>query len=118
MEADRDVTYRAMHLIAEYLLKSGHPVILDATYTRPVHTMALRDLAGASGVALRIIQCRVSADLAVRRFKERSPGHFAVDLTEQRVRDFANAYPYRDDVLTVSIDGAIEPWMDRIVSYV
>jgi predicted kinase len=117
-EPDRDTTYRAMHLIAEYLLTASQSVILDATYARPLHRTALQQLASSSAAQLRIVQCTVSADVAIRRFKERIPGHGAVDLTEQRVGMLVTEYPQRDDALKVSTESGMEFCLERILGFI
>jgi predicted kinase len=118
-EHDRDITYRAMHLIAQYLLCAGHSVILDATYVRAVQRQALQHLARTTNAGLRIIQCRISPELAVRRFSTRPPGHFAVDLTEERVRELASDYRYDSgDVLVIPAEDSVESNLKRIESYI
>ncbi len=115
---ERDIAYRAMHLIGEHLVRAGHPVILDATYVRHVQREALRHLADATDVPLRVIQCRISAELAVRRFQERAVGHHAVDLTEDRVRDLADNYVYREEALVVPAGQPIGVSIAQIESYI
>jgi predicted kinase len=117
-EQDRDIAYRVMHLIAEYLLKSGQSVILDATYGRAPQRTSMESLSAQSGAALSIIQCRVSTQLALARFRNREPGHFAVDLTEDRVRTLVEEYPYSADALIVSAEDPIDASLVQIEEFV
>ena len=77
----REVSYRAMHLTAEQLLARGQSVILDATYRHERHRLELQQITDGTRAALYFIQCKVTVETALLRFKTRG-GHPAVDLTE------------------------------------
>ena len=115
-EQDRDLTYRAMHLIAEHLLAGGQSAVLDATYGRSVQRTQLRELSTNTGSRLLLIQCRVSPDEAIRRFLNRTDEHFAVDLTQQRVRTLAEEYDYDADVILAE-ENTIEQSLEIIARY-
>jgi predicted kinase len=90
--ADRQVAYRAMHMAAGLLLRAGAAAILDAPYG---HAEDRDDLAQtAAGADLRLIECRVSPETAVLRFRRRAPDPIRLDLTETLVRQLVLAFPY------------------------
>ena len=92
---DRDIAYRCMHLVAEKLLEAGaNTVFLTATYSRRNPREWLRTLAESKSAQVCVLACRVSPEIAVTRFRSREPGHPAVDLTEDGVRQQVIDYPY------------------------
>src|SRR6202035_4511744 len=99
--ADRQVAYRAMHLAAELLLRSRAGAILDAPYG---HAEDREELADIAGPALRLIECRVSPETAVRRFRERGPDPIRLDLTEELVFTTARDYAYTHAALLLDTD--------------
>ncbi len=99
--ADRRVAYRAMAYAAELLLRCGQTVILDAPYGHPEDRDDLRALVRGSGAAFSLIECKVSPEIAARRFDERPADHPGLDLTRERVLDMAQTYPYTGLGLTV-----------------
>jgi predicted kinase len=93
--ADRQVAYRAMHLAAELLLAAGASAILDAPYG---HQEDRDELARISADAdVRLIECRVSPETAIRRFLERGPDPVRLDLTEEAVGRMVREYTYAGD---------------------
>ena len=94
---DRDIAYRAMHLTAEHLVRSGESVILNATYNRGVH----RREAAAISAEMKLIQCRAALETVLGRFRSRPPDHAAVDLTEQLVRELWTNFTWSNDGVQV-----------------
>jgi predicted kinase len=104
-QEDRDIAYRCMHLVAEKVLEAGaKQVILAATYSRRNPRQWLRSIAERAGAQIYVIACKVSPEIAVARFRSRDPGHPAVDLTEELVRQQAVDYQY---ALAHTVDCAI-----------
>jgi predicted kinase len=94
-QEDRDIAYRCMHLVAEKLLEVGaNAILLTATYSRRHPRQWLRSLADTKSAQVCILACRVSPEIAIARFRSRPPGHPAVDLTEDLVRQQVMDYPY------------------------
>ena len=89
--ADRAVAYRAIHFAAELLLTNGLSVILDAPYGHPEDREEVFCIAGAD---LRLIECRVSPETAVKRFRARGPDPIRIDLTPERVDAMVRAAEY------------------------
>jgi len=72
-----------MHLAAELLLAAGASAILDAPYGHQEDREELARI--AADADLRLIECRVLPETAVRRFRQRGPDPVRLDLTEELV---------------------------------
>jgi predicted kinase len=92
--ADREVAYRAMEWAAEML----PGVVLDAPYGHE------EDYAALERLGAKVIECRVSPETAVRRFRERGPDRVRLDLTEDVVRRMVEDYRYRGGALVLDTD--------------
>jgi predicted kinase len=115
---DRQIAYRAMHVVADWLLASGVSVILDATYgpseqRREVETIAVR-----RGVPVFLIECRTPVRVAVSRFVSQRHEHPAADLTPSRVEALAGSYPYFGRGLTVDTTRDLSACLDDVVEYI
>jgi predicted kinase len=115
-KTDRDIAYRAALLIAVELLNCSHSVLLDATYGSTEHRKAVEASACALRAPLYLIQCRVSPQLAVDRFKSRD-SHPASDLTESRVRDLATRYRYGESGLILRSELPLSDALQRAEEY-
>jgi len=113
----RDIAYRAVHLIAEAILRLDHPAILDATYGPDEHRQELEQIARQEEAPVFLVECRVTPETAARRFRKRAPGHPAVDLTPERVAALVRDYPYSGEGLAVDTEGSIETCLAHIESY-
>lgn len=92
-KSHRDIAHRAAFLIAEKLLSLSRPVILDATYRTFAQRKSVETCALKAGAQLYLIQCQVSPQEAVDRYRRRS-NHPAIDLNPARIRRLADRYPY------------------------
>jgi predicted kinase len=110
--ADREVAYRAMHFAAELLLAAGASAILDAPYG---HREDREEIARIGGARLLRIECRVTPDTAVRRFRQRGPDAIRLDLTDELVAQMVRDYVYIGDGLTLDTEAlSQEECMARI----
>jgi hypothetical protein len=105
-----------MHLLGEELLRSHRDVIFDGTYGASEHRRAVEALVTALAVPLRLVEFRVSPDVAAARFRDRSD-HPASDLTEERVRNIARLYCYSDCGLAVAAEMPPSAALKKIESY-
>lgn len=96
--ADRAVAYRAMLFAAELLHRAGAGVVLDAPYGHEEDRDAIRAMAPLW------IECRVGADTAVQRFRERGPDTIRLDLTDDLVRAMVTDYRYTGWGLTLDTE--------------
>jgi predicted kinase len=115
-KSDRDIAYRATLLLAGHLLRCSRPVLLDATYGSTEHRQAVEACAAAAGVSLHLVQCRISPQTAVARFKERGD-HPATDLDEDRVRDLAERYRYFEPALILSAETPAAEAIRRVTDH-
>jgi len=114
--ADRQVAYRAMHLAAELLLGTGASAILDAPYGHQEDREELARI--AAGADVRLIECVVSPETAVRRFRERGPDAVRLDLTEELVGRMVLEFPYTRTGLVVDTEVQSQrECLERIESY-
>src|ERR1051325_847079 len=60
---DRDTAYRAMHLMAELLLRQGATVVVDATYTREIHRKEIAAIRKTVETHAALIQCKAPLDV-------------------------------------------------------
>ena len=114
--SDRDVAYRAMHMLARELLGRGHAISLDATYGTRMHRQAIEALVADLAVPLFLIECHVSPDTAAARFNARRD-HPALDLTEERVRDLARRYQFSNLGLAMAEATAPADALAQVESY-
>lgn len=99
--ADREVAYRAMHLAAELLLAAGASAILDAPYGHPEDRA---EIARIGGGRLKRVECRVTPDTAVRRFRDRGRDAIRLDLNEELVAQMVREYVFIGDGLTLDTE--------------
>jgi uncharacterized protein len=105
---DRDIAYRKMHWFAEQLLRLGKSVIVNATYNREIHRKELAAMLKTVHSRVGLLQCRVPLETVVSRFKSRPPGHAALDLTEDLVRELWRNFAWSSDgVVVETIEDAL-----------
>ena len=70
---DRMLAYDSAHLLARMFLERGTTAVLECTYARIEQRLSLVDaLAGVPAAPLWVVECFVSPEEAVRRFRRRS----------------------------------------------
>ena len=106
--ADREVAYRAMHLAAEYALRGGGSIILDAPYGHIEDRRELSSIGDVTRARLLLVELSVSPEMAARRLRERGPDAERPDLTEESVAHSAREYPYSGGGLRLDTD-ALRP---------
>src|SRR5689334_22935466 len=110
---DRNAAYRAMHLIAEHLLREGANVVVDATYNRELHRKELAAVLKTLEKPVALIQCKAPLDVVLARFRARPPGHAALDLTEDLVRELWKNFSYSKDGMTIDTSQPCDVDLDR-----
>src|SRR5262249_35579431 len=105
--------YRTMHLLAELLLREGATVVVDATYNRELHRKELAAILKTIETPVGLIQCRAPLDVVLARFKSRSPGHPALDLNEDVVRELWTNFAYSSDGITIDTSQPCGVDLDR-----
>jgi aminoglycoside phosphotransferase family enzyme/predicted kinase len=66
-----ELVYAEVLRRADVVLRSGRPVVLDASFRSPAMRMAARDLALRHGVPFRFVECRAPADVCRERLVRR-----------------------------------------------
>ena len=103
--ADRQTAYRAMNFAAELLLRAGVSAVLDAPYGHPEDRRELAQTLASTGAPLRLIECRVSPEAAVRRFRQRGgPDPARPDLNDEVVAGMVREYRYTESGLLLDTD--------------
>jgi hypothetical protein len=92
--ADRAVAYRAIVWVAEML----GDAVLDAPFG---HDEDFSELVRLGAV---VVECHVSPETAMRRFRERGQDAVRLDLTEEVVRRMVEEYRYRGGALVIDTE--------------
>ena len=114
---DRQVAYRAMHLAAEAAARAGAGVIVNACYSHASDRRDIEQAAQRAGVPLYLVEFRVSAPVAVARWQSRRRAHPGADLTEERVRELVERFPYFGGGQTVDGEQPAEQILKSIEDY-
>jgi predicted kinase len=114
--ADREVAYRGMLFAAELLLNAGSGAVLDAPYGHPEDRAELARIASGR---CKLVECRVSEEVAVERLRARGiPDPSRPDLTEERVVRLNREYRYTGEGLLLDTDRlSVEECLARIENY-
>jgi predicted kinase len=114
--ADREVAYRAMLFAAELLLDAGAGAVLDAPYGHPEDRASLARLPTGKW---KLVECRVSPEVAVERLRARGiPDPSRPDLTEERVARLNREYRYTGEGLLLdTCELPVEECLARIEIY-
>jgi predicted kinase len=99
--ADRVIAYRAVLWTAACLLRYTDIVICDGGYGHREERDACRTLAAASGADLYLVEFTAPVDLLLQRNRERRAHHPGLDLTDARVTEIVEHYPWSGDGLVV-----------------
>jgi len=112
--ATRRVAYRAMHMLAEALLRRDQSVIVNACYGHREDREEIEAVARTTGASLYLIECRVTAETAIARAAARSGRHPGTDLTPVRVRELVDSFPFTSAGLTVDSETEVEACLEQV----
>jgi len=115
---DRAVAYRAMHYAAELLAASGSGVIVNACYDHAEDRIDLERSSRRAGVPFFLIECTVSAEVAVTRSRARWDAHPGADLTPDRVTELVVNYPFSGQGVTVDSQASREAGLAAAEAYI
>lgn len=107
----RKLGYSAAHMLIGLLLESGRNVVVDCTYSRLFYRQDLVAVVNQVKGSPYLAEFHVDRKAALLRFRNRQ-AHPAVDLTEKRVTELVDAYPYSNaglsiDLSVISVEKAI-----------
>lgn len=114
--AEVDAVYREQRREAESLLRRGHGVVLDASFTSAAHRAAAARLAADCGAELTEIECVVGADVARARVAERfdDPTNTS-DATVGLVDDVAARFDPWPSAVRVDTDAPPDDVADEVI---
>ena len=115
---DRAVAYRAMHFTAERLLELGHDVIVNAGYGHAEDRDEVIALTRRTGAELYQVEFTVPLETALERNRKRRQQHPGLDLTDERVTDLVENFPYTHAGLTIDSTWPIEDCLARLEHYI
>ncbi|HEX4686938.1 MAG TPA: AAA family ATPase [Nocardioides sp.] len=113
---DRMLAYDSAHLLARMFLERGTTAVLECTYARIEQRLSLVDaLAGVPAAPLWVVECFVSPEEAVRRFRRRSD---ATDLDESLLRERVQGFRYSEQALRlISSRSTPEALAEQVTSW-
>lgn len=114
---DRIVAYRAMHAAAIAVLDSGSSVIVNAGYSHTGEREEIRRIAAEHDAQLVLIECAVPVEIAVERCRTRAGTHPGLDLTDERVCELVNGFPYTRTGLLLDSTLSADRLLDLVEDY-
>jgi len=114
---DHMTAHRTMHLVAEVFLDLGMNVIVNAAYGSVEERRDVEELAARLSAPLYLVECRVTPHAAIlrnARKRDESPSHA---LTDERVLDLVNTFPYYGRGLVVDSTDPFADCMEEINDY-
>lgn len=115
--------FRALHAAAAHLLRTGCPVVLDATLLDENARAPVRELARECATPLVFVRVTAPDRIIRDRLTQRSAGQRAAfDQSDADIAIYEmmreKVEPLRDFHLTVRSDRALEPQIERLARYV
>jgi predicted kinase len=114
---DHLTAHRALHLVAEVFLDLNMNVIANAMYNNVEERRDVEELAARLGAPLYLIECRVPPQTAILRNARRRDQHPDYELTDERVFEMVNAFPYYGRGLVVDSTDPLIDCMTEIEQY-
>jgi len=106
---------------ARLVLRSGRPVVIDASFRTSAYRDVARELARGEGVPFLFVECRASSDLIRERLALRDREPSVSDARAEFLDDFATAWEPVDELerfehIVIDTSGSIEANMERVRS--
>jgi predicted kinase len=99
--ADREVAYRAVLWTAAHLLRYTDIVICNGGFGHEVDREGCRAVAREAGAALVVVEFTGPLEVLTARNRARRATHPGLDLTDERVAEIVDAYPWTPGALRV-----------------
>ncbi len=115
--ADRAIAYRAVLWTAAHLLRWTDVVICNGGFGHAVDREACRRVAREAGAGLYIVEFTAPLDILLERNRARRAFHPGLDLTEERVREIVETYPWSGAGITVDSTEPLDKCLASIRSY-
>jgi len=78
-----------------------------------MHRQELAAIRKALETPAALIQCKAPLDVVLARFRSRAPGHAALDLTEDVIRELWTNFAYSKDGITIDTSQPCDVDLDR-----
>lgn len=114
---DHMTAHRAMHLVAEVFLDLNMNVIVNAMYNIIEERRDVEDLAARLNAPVYLVECRVTPQTAILRNARRRDQQPDYELTDERVLEMVNMFPYYGRGLVVDSTDPINDCMVEIEQY-
>jgi len=114
---DLMTVHRTMHLVAEVFLDLNMNVIANAMYNNIEERRDVEELAARLNAPLYLIECRVTAQAAILRNARRRDQQLDHPLSDERVLEMVNTFPYYGRGLVVDSTDPLNDCMDEIDQY-
>jgi len=116
--ADRMVAYRAVLWAAEKLLRYTDVVICDGGYGHSEDRDACRAVASRCGAALYLVEFSGPLPVLLERNRGRREHHPGLDLTDVRVTEIVQGYPWSGTGLAVDSSRPLSECVDVVREYI
>ena len=114
---DHLTAHRALHLVAEVFLDLNMNVIATAMYNNIDERRDVEDLAARLNAPLYLVECRVTPQTAILRNARRRDQQPDNEMTDERVLEMVNTFPYYGRGLVVDSTDPINDCMAEIEQY-
>ena len=116
---EKRLVYKAMFLVAEYLLRSDRNVVLDGTFYKRSLRRQVYDISKRTGARLAVIECRASDESIERRMGRRTrrksgPSDADYEIYKKIKIDFE---PIRRDHLTLDTSKSKQNNLEEALRY-
>ena len=116
--ADRAIAYRAILWTAKHLLRYTDIVICDGGFGQPEDRDACRALARESGAALYLVEFTAPLEILLERNRIRRAHHPGLDLTDERVTEIVESYPWSRAGLVVESSRPLAECIAAVGKYI
>jgi predicted kinase len=114
---DRAIAYRALYWTAAHLLRYTDIVILNGGFGHRVDRDACLHLARESGAALYLAEFTAPLAVLLERNRARRAHHPGLDLTDARVTEIVNTYPWSGAGILVNGTAPLTAAVEQIRRY-
>jgi hypothetical protein len=115
---EKEMVYRVMILIAEYLLRSGVTVVLDGTFYLRSLRKQVYSLSSRTGSRLLIVECSCPEEVVRRRLKRRLRRKSLSDADYGVYKKIKNVYePLLRKHISVDTRKALDQNIEEVITY-
>jgi len=113
-ESEKELVYKVMFIIAEYLLKQGIPCILDATFNREERRREVVKLAEKINVPFIFVECVCNEEIIRERLK--AGGRFSSDANWDVYLKLKREFePIMENHIVIDTSGEVEETVNGLI---